>query len=117
MIETTHLKKHLSKAFCSRCASSLDTAELVPVSELPLAVLVHAVCNKCKSENMITITSLGTGVVSMVSDLTSSEVRKFLRAKSVTYDEVLAVHKKLKKGSICNLLQRKEQNSAKKLKT
>ncbi len=117
MIETSQLKTHLSKAYCSKCGSSLDTATLVPISELPLAVIAHAVCDKCKSENMVTITSVGTGVVAMTSDLTSAEVKKFASADIVSYNEVLALHKKLKGKSICSLLQKNEKLSVKKTKT
>ncbi len=116
MIEARHLKKHLSKTYCSKCGSALDTAELVPISELPLAVIAHAVCGKCKSENMITITSAGTGVMAMASDLTSEEVQKFVSAKNVSLDEVLDLHKKLKRNSVCNLLRKKEHNLVKKQK-
>jgi hypothetical protein len=110
MVEATYLKNQLSKAFCTKCGSSLGTAKIMPVGELPLAVVAHAVCLKCNSENMVTITSLGTGVMATVSDLTSREVKKFINVANVSHEDVLSLHKLLKKKSICNLLQKKEQH-------
>lgn len=108
MLEHTHLKTFLSKAYCNKCGTSLDTAELVPITEMPLGLVAHAVCARCKSENMVTITTLGTGVVPLVSDLTGQEIKKFVKSDNISYDDVLAIHKKLRKDSICNLMQKKE---------
>ena len=116
MIETPHLKNHLAKAYCSKCGVSLGTAKLVPISDLPLGVIAHAVCENCNSENMVTITSVGTGVMAMASDLTSDEIKKFANTSGVSYDEVLALHTRLKQDSLWNLLQKKEHNLAKKRK-
>ncbi len=114
MTENNHLKNFLSKAFCSKCGSSLDTAKLVPLGELPLAVVAHATCDKCKSENMITITSMGAGVMPLVSDLTANEIQKFVDAPSVSYKDVLKIHKKLQRDSICSLMHKKDKNLEKK---
>jgi hypothetical protein len=114
MIETLHLKNHLAKAYCSKCGVSLGTAKLVPISDLPLGVIAHAVCENCNSENMVTITSVGTGVMAMASDLTSDEIKKFVSTSGVSYEEVLELHNRLKKESLWNLLQKKEHNSERK---
>ncbi len=113
MILSTNLKIHLSKAFCPKCGSSLDTAKLVPLTEMPLGVLAHAVCIKCKSENMVRITSMGAGVMPLVSDLQGTEVKKFVNTGNVSFGEIIELHKKLSKESICNLLRNKEQRSEK----
>ena len=57
---------------------------------------------------MVTITTAGGGVTPLLSDLNVTEFKKFMRAKSVSYDELLTLHKMLKKKSICNLLDKKE---------
>lgn len=59
---------------------------------------------------------MGTGVISVYSDLTSIEVPKFLQASEVTYREVLELHKKLKKESLWNLLHKNEAYLEKKQK-
>lgn len=111
MLEHTHLKTFLSKAYCRRCGTSLDTADLVPISEMPLGLVAHAVCISCKSENMVTITTLGAGVLPLTSDLSAKELKRFVHLDNVSYEDVLALHKKLRKDSICKLLQKKEQNT------
>lgn len=110
MIESTNLKNYLSKAFCSKCGNSLDTAKLVPLGDMPLAFIAHATCQNCASESMITVTSLGAGVMPLESDLTPKEVARFMEAPAITNADVLKLHKKLKKTSLCNLLLKKEQN-------
>jgi hypothetical protein len=116
MIDKGYFTKHLSKASCSKCGTSLGSAKFVPISELPLAVVGHAVCEACKSENMVTITTMGTGVVAMASDLSSEEVKKFISEANVTYNDVLELHTALENQSICSLLQKNEQSSEKKQK-
>lgn len=113
MILSTNLKTHLSKTLCPKCGSSLDTAKLVPITEMPVGILAHAVCIKCKSENMVRITSMGAGVMPLISDLQGREVKKFINTGNVTFEEVIELHKKLSKESICNLLQKKEPSSVK----
>src|SRR5690606_11787654 len=108
------IKHHLSKLFCSKCGCSLNSAKLVPIGEFPLAIVAHAVCDKCKAESMVTITSLGAGAIPMKSDLTSREVKKSAQAPSVSLDDVLDLHKRLKKKSVWNLLHKKEKNLVKK---
>lgn len=114
MFEQTQLKTFLAKAFCRKCGACLDTAELVPISELPLGMVAHAVCARCQSENMVTITTLGTGVLPLVSDLMGKEIKKFVNSENISYDDVLNIHKKLRKESLCNLLHKKETNLVKK---
>lgn len=116
MTEGTNMKNHLSKAFCSKCGATLESAKLVHLGDVPLAVVVHATCNLCSSENMVTITSFGAGVVPLESDLMSEELEKFVGAPTLTYKDVLKVHKKLSKESICKLMQKKEHSSVKKQK-
>lgn len=110
MIENELIKNQLTKATCPSCGKSLETAKLVTLNELPFVYIAHAMCSKCKSGNIVTVTSLGTGVVATLSDLTSREISKFLNKQAITYKHVINVHKLLKKNKLCNLLQIKEQN-------
>lgn len=111
------IKNQLSKALCFKCGSSLDTAKIVPISEMALGTVSHAVCSVCKAENMLTITSIGTGVIPTASDLTSEEILKFANSSPVRLEDVLNLHKELKKDSLCNLLQKKEKYLGKKPKS
>lgn len=117
MIENKNLKENLQNTICYKCGSSLEHAQLIPISEAPLALIAHAVCPKCRAESMLTITAIGNGVVPLVSDLKGSEIKKFLGAKSVSYDELLDLHEMLEKESLWNLLRKQEQSSEKNLKT
>ncbi len=115
-IEKNHLKNQLSKTVCVRCGANLTAAKFVPISELPLAVIAHVVCSNCNSENMVTITSTGVGIMPMVSDLTGAEVKRFVREPNVTFNDVLALRKKLKQRKLWNLLHNKDKPLAKKQK-
>jgi hypothetical protein len=116
MLEKRFIKEHLERSLCYRCGSSLGGAKLLTISDAPVALVAHAVCPNCQSESMVTITASGSGVTPLVSDLTGSEIKKFINERSITYDELLNLHKMLEKESIWNLLHKKEKASVKKLK-
>lgn len=116
MLEKHFIKEHLAKTLCHKCGASLETAKLTTISEVPVALVAHAKCVNCQAESMITITLAGSGIMPVISDLTGQEIKKFIGAKSISYDELLDLHKMLQKNSICKLMQKKEQNSEKKQK-
>ncbi|KKS16982.1 MAG: hypothetical protein UU80_C0014G0008 [candidate division WWE3 bacterium GW2011_GWA1_41_8] len=115
MLERRFIREHLERAACYKCGESLGGAKLHTISDAPVALVAHAVCPKCQSESMLTITPSGSGVVPLVSDLTGIEIKKFIDEKSVTYDELLDFHRMLEKDTIWNLLRKKGKNSVKKL--
>ena len=88
----------------------------MPISELPVALIAHVACPYCAAESMITITIAGSGTVPVVSDLSGAEVNKFISAKSATIDELLDLHKMLKRKSVCKLLHSQGNTLAKKTK-
>lgn len=114
MLENTYVKEHLKKTVCYKCGNSLESATLQKITEAPMALVTHAICSHCQAESMVTVTTNGTGVVPILSDLSVTEFKKFIGAKSVTNDEVLEIHKLLKKENIWNLLQKKEKYLEKK---
>lgn len=113
MFEKKYIAENLQKTYCYKCGSSLEGAELVPISEAPVALVAHAVCPICRAESMITITPAGSGSLPVVSDLTGEEFGKYLGTKAVGYDDVLNLHAALKKESLWNLLQKKDKKSEK----
>lgn len=116
MIEKKFIVENLQKAQCYKCGSSMGDAELVPITNAPVAWVAHAVCPICKAESMVTITSAGSGIMPIQSDLTGTEYKKFVGIKSVSYDELLDLHVALKKEPLWNLLQKKEKNLVKQQK-
>jgi uncharacterized protein (UPF0212 family) len=110
MLEKKFILEHLEKTNCPKCGSSLKSAEIVPISEAPIAWIGHAVCPKCKAESMVTITQIGAGIVQVQSDMRADEYNKFIGASAVSYDEVIDLHKALKKKNIWNLLHKKEKS-------
>lgn len=114
MLERNLIKEYLQKATCYKCGSCLEGAKLETITEAPIAFVAYAVCIKCQAESMVTITSNGSGVTPLISDLNVTEFRKFIGIKSVSYDELLNLHKLLKKTNICNLLDKKEKLQVKK---
>lgn len=114
MQETNYIKEYLHKHNCYKCRKSLETAKLETITEAPLAVIAHAICSNCKAESMVTITATGGGITPLVTDLNVTEFKKFMNAKSVSYDELLDLHKMLKSKNIWNLLEKKEQPLVKK---
>ena len=113
MLEKQYIQKHLAKTTCYKCGASLEGAELTPVSEVPVALVAHAKCPHCSAESMVTITIAGTGIAPLVSELKAHEIKKFIGAKSIGYDDVLAVHKQIQKTSICKLLHKLEKKQVK----
>jgi len=111
MFETRYIKEHLERTYCYKCGTSLEGAKLVTISEAPVAIIAHAVCPKCQAESMVTITTAGTGTTPIVTDLKADEIKKFLAAKNVSYDDLLNLHKLLEKETLWKLLQKSETNS------
>lgn len=116
MLEQRYIKEHLEKAVCYKCGSSLVNAKLMTISEAPLVFLAHAICPACQGQSMVTITALGSGTIPLVSDLKVDEIKKFMFEKSITFDEVLNLHKKLEKTSIWKLLHKKDKKQERKSK-
>ena len=116
MFARKFITENLLKTYCYKCGKSLENAKLVPISEAPMAWVVHAICPTCKAESMVTITPTGNGIMPIQSDLTGWEFKKFIGIKAVSFDELLDLHLALKKEFIWNLLQKKEKNLAKKRK-
>jgi hypothetical protein len=116
MLETNVIKEHLSKTFCYKCGTSLEDAKITTISEVPVAMVAHAKCQNCQAESMVTITVSGGGAIPMLSDLNGEELKRFLGAKSITYDELLDLHTLLKKKPICELMHIKEKHLEKKQK-
>lgn len=114
MLEKKFITESLQKTVCYKCGASMEKAKVVPITEAPLALVAHTICPKCKAEGMLTITPVGSGLTPIKSDLTGEEVKKFIGKKAVTYDELLELHKTLKKKSIWNLLDKKEKKQEKK---
>ncbi|HLB51404.1 hypothetical protein A3F07_03985 [candidate division WWE3 bacterium RIFCSPHIGHO2_12_FULL_38_15] len=113
MFENRYIKEHLERTYCYKCGTSLEGAKLVTISEAPIAIIAHAICPKCQAESMVTITTAGTGTTPIVTDLKADEIKKFLAAKNVSYDDLLNLHKLLEKESLWKLLQKTEPNSEK----
>lgn len=112
VMDVNLIKENLQKLFCYKCGGSLEGAKMEHISNSPMA---HVTCKHCNAESMVTLTLGGIGSVPHVSDLTPKEIKKFLKADPVSYDEVLQLHKLLKRKSIWKLLQQKEQNKVEKL--
>ena len=87
------------------------------ITEAPIAFVAHAVCSKCQAESMVTITSAGGGVTPLISDLNIAEFKKFIGTKSVSYDELLDLHKMLSKKDIWSLLEKQDMSLAKRQKS
>ena len=110
------IKEHLIKTFCYKCGSSLDGANIVPISEASVAVTAHVTCPNCKAESMITITLGGSGAQPITTDLTPEELKSFFGQKEITADDLIELHLLIKKGQVWSLLQKNEQNLVKKAK-
>jgi hypothetical protein len=109
MQEPNYIKEYLQKTRCYKCGSSLEEAKLETITEAPVAFVAHAVCSRCQAESMVTITSSGGGATPLISDLNVTEFKKFIKVKSVSYDDLLDLHKELNQKDICSLLEKKEK--------
>ncbi|MBI2607268.1 MAG: hypothetical protein HYW51_00340 [Candidatus Doudnabacteria bacterium] len=70
----------------------IDSKENRPA--LGANLLVHTDCDRCKSSVVFSIAVDGPEVfsVGMVTDLTSSDTHRFKNSKSLSADDVLAIH-------------------------
>jgi hypothetical protein len=116
MLEKTYINEYLQNTYCYKCGASLEHAKLETIKDAPIALVAYAICSKCQAESVVTITSAGGGVTPLISDLDVTEFKKFMGAKSVSYDELLDLHKMLSKNNICNLLGKKDKPLVKKQK-
>jgi hypothetical protein len=62
-------------------------------------ILIHSDCSKCKSSVMFNIEVRGPEVfsVGMVTDLTHQDSARFQSRNPISVDEVIGIHKELKK--------------------
>jgi len=62
-------------------------------------ILIHSDCNKCKSSVMFNVEIKGLEIfsVGMITDLTSADSARFRNAKPIKPDEVINIHKALKR--------------------
>jgi hypothetical protein len=62
-------------------------------------ILIHSNCEKCKSSAMFNIDITGPDVlgVGMITDLTSTDSKKFSSRDPIHINEVINIHKTLKK--------------------
>jgi len=116
MLEPKYIKESLARIMCHKCGARLEGAELVPVTEAPIALVAHVVCANCQAQSMVTITTAGAGTMPLISDLVGSEIKKFVGLDKITYDEILQFHEDLKGKSIWKLLQKEGKSLAKKQK-
>lgn len=63
------------------------------------SVLIHSDCEKCKSSVMFNVEIRGPEVfsVGMITDLTREDSNKFKTFKSINSDDIINIHKSLKK--------------------
>ena len=117
MFERNYIKDYLQNIFCHSCGASLGDAKTEILTDAPLVTVAHATCIKCKAKSIVTIKGAENGVTPLISDLNVTEFKKFIGAKSVSYEELLDLHKMLKNKSLCSLLDKKEITLEKKQNT
>jgi hypothetical protein len=117
MVEREYIKNQLAVTKCYNCSASLDGSTFALLNNtMPLVTIGHAVCGKCQSQNMVTLTMGGNSAVPMESDLISEEIVKYADMQEISYTELLDLHQALKKESLCRLLHKSEKNSVKKIR-
>jgi hypothetical protein len=114
MLEKKFITESLQKTRCYKCGSTMERAKIIPITEAPLALVAHTVCATCQAEGMLTITPVGSGLMPIKSDLKGDEVKKFIDAKAVSYQELLDLHTTIKKEGIWKLLDKKDSKKEKK---
>ncbi len=116
MLEREYIKSKLAETRCYKCNETLSGSVFAALNNMPLVTIGHAVCSKCQSQNMVTLTMAGNTVTPMESDLVSEEVTKFASLSQISCMELLDLHQALKKESLCRLLHKLEKKSVKKTK-
>jgi len=111
MIESVYIKNKLAETKCYKCGEPLgDSTFAVLNDRMPLVTIGHAVCAKCQSQSMVTLTMAGSAVAPMNTDLVSEEIVKYANMSEISYMELLDLHQALKKESLCRLMQKSDKN-------
>lgn len=109
MLKNKQILKNIQATKCPKCEESLSTAQIDTVFKADSSYIAHAICAKCSTTSMITVTPNGSGTVPIYSDLTGTEFKKFLKMPGISYEDVLDLHLLLKKETLWNLLHKKEK--------
>ncbi len=116
MLDEKQIIEQLGKTNCYKCGANMGQARYTPLGKVATAAVVHTKCQSCEAESIITLTLGGQGVIPFISDLKVTEMAKFVLNKPTSYDDLFAIHKILKKGTLWKLLQRSEPLSENKTK-
>lgn len=92
---------------CPLCESQYDITQTRVLEEQDDAQLVHITCTQCKAGVLavILLNQNGVSSIGLVSDLQTFEVSKFKTLNAITADEVLNLHKTLKKHTLNKILE------------
>lgn len=114
LIEKKFITDTLQRAICPKCRASLESAEVYTITQAPTSLIAHATCLNCQTASMVTITTAGTGLMPIKSDMQGDEFRRFADLEAVNYEDVLDLHEDLKKENLWNWLHKKEKLQEKK---
>ncbi len=86
--------------FCDKCGTPYILDDINIVQNTGTTTIIHFSCHNCKAKNIATfISPLGVSQrVPVSTDLESEEIKKFITKKEITPEELLELHKSLKKS-------------------
>lgn len=92
---------------CPLCESQYDIAQTRVLEEQDEAQLVHITCTQCKAGVLavIMLNQNGVSSIGLISDLQTFEVSKFKTLQAISANEVLDLHKDLRKGTLKKILE------------
>lgn len=87
-------------SYCPICSTHYNPLTAEILEEREDAHLIHVECRKCGSSivGLVLTGGLGISSVSLVTDLTGSEVLRFRRSEGIRSDDVLEAHEALFDG-------------------
>ncbi len=87
---------------CQLCQASLASRQAVTLRETESAQLIHVCCPRCRGNFVLLLLmhELGMGSISLLTDLSDEDARRFSDSKPVSVDDILDVHRLLRNSTV-----------------
>ena len=96
-MDDSNIKKMMASAKCSDCGQRYEVENIEVLGHHEDMWFISVYCVACRAQYLVTAVIDGEGAPETVTDLSAAEIEKFRDAESLKIDEVLDMHRFLKK--------------------
>jgi hypothetical protein len=96
-VNESDIKKVMASTKCSSCAQRYEIENIEVLGHHEDMWFMSVFCVACRAQYLVTAVIDEEGAPETVTDLSAAEVEKFRNAESLKVDEVLDMHRFLKK--------------------